>query len=107
MIDKNRLYSEIGRIIQAERAKKGLTQEELGSAIGLSRPSVTNLEKGRQGILIHTLFEIADKLGVAVGNLLPDVQIEPAGEREALNVLLKKSAVTKKEAAFIKKAFQS
>lgn len=106
MIDKTLIYRELGRIIQKERVKKEWTQEELGTAVGLSRTSITNLEKGRQGIPIHTLFEIADKLHVAPASLLPDIQ-KSASEEEALNVLLKKNAVSKKEEAFIKKALRS
>jgi transcriptional regulator with XRE-family HTH domain len=48
-----------------------VTQQQLADAIGLSRPSLTNIEKGAQKILIHTVYELATELGVDVSTLLP------------------------------------
>ncbi len=48
-----------------------LTQAELGGAVGLTRTSITNIERGRQRILVHTLFEIAAELGIEPRDLLP------------------------------------
>jgi len=40
-------------------------------ALGLSRTSITNIERGRQPIQLHTLYKIADVLGVEPTALLP------------------------------------
>jgi len=48
-----------------------MTQGRLGASIGLSRTSITNIEKGRQKLLIDTLWVIARVLGVPGHELLP------------------------------------
>src|SRR5438046_750770 len=58
----SRLYLEVGRRIRKQRMRRGLTQQELADAIKLTRPSVANIECGRQCFLVHTLFEIAQTL---------------------------------------------
>jgi len=40
-------------------------------ALRLSRTSVTNIERGRQPIQLHTLYKIADIFGVEPTALLP------------------------------------
>lgn len=40
-------------------------------AVGLSRTSITNIERGRQKVLLHTLSEIAVVLDVAIHDLIP------------------------------------
>ncbi len=54
------------------RERAGLTQDALAARVSLSRTSVTNIEKGRQKVLLHTFWGLADALGVAPAVLLPD-----------------------------------
>jgi transcriptional regulator with XRE-family HTH domain len=61
---------ELGRLIRNYRTGK-LTQAELGERIGLSRTAITNIECGRQRLLVDQLVEIADALGVPAAQLLP------------------------------------
>jgi transcriptional regulator with XRE-family HTH domain len=73
------IYKLIGERIRDERQKKRLTQDELASRIGLKRASITNVEKGRQQLLVHTLLQIADSLGTAPERFLGtsgEVQLE-------------------------------
>lgn len=65
------LYAETGRRIGKVRKARGMSQEQLAKMIGLSRTSVTNIEKGRQKLPLHTLYEIAATLGMGVEELLP------------------------------------
>ncbi|UVO28161.1 helix-turn-helix domain-containing protein [Bradyrhizobium arachidis] len=62
---------ELGRQIRAARKGK-LTQEGLGSLVGLSRTAITNIECGRQRLLVDQLVEIASALGVSASSLLPE-----------------------------------
>jgi transcriptional regulator with XRE-family HTH domain len=48
-----------------------MSQAALAKAVGLSRTSITNIEQGRQPVNIHTLYAMADILGIEVGDLLP------------------------------------
>jgi transcriptional regulator with XRE-family HTH domain len=65
------LYLSFGRLVRKHREHAKLTQEALGSRIGLSRTSITNIEKGRQHVALHQLFEIAGALEVPPMALLP------------------------------------
>lgn len=65
------LYQEVGSRIKHARGPR--KQQEIADAVGLSRTSITNIEQGRQKILLHTLFEIASALKVAPQELLPDL----------------------------------
>jgi transcriptional regulator with XRE-family HTH domain len=66
-------YKRFGRRVAKLRKKAGVSQEKLADAIALSRTSVTNIERGRQPVQLHTLYSIADALGVEPPDLLPAV----------------------------------
>jgi transcriptional regulator with XRE-family HTH domain len=52
--------------------------------VALSRTSVTNIEKGRQKMMLHTLWQFASALGVDPTVLLPDEQRDShAGQTRA------------------------
>ncbi len=60
-----------------------MTQGRLAAMVGLSRTSITNIERGRQKILLHTLSAIAEALGTPLAELLPLIQENrPAMERK-------------------------
>ncbi len=79
-------YAEVGRLIRRAREASGLTQEELASQVSLTRTSVTNIEKGRQKLLLHTIIDIAAALRVAPAELLPGAAAtgEAGGDLEEL-----------------------
>lgn len=64
-------YREIGSRIRIEREELGFSQKELADGVGLTRTSIVNIEAGRQHLPLHTLYAIADALGVSVYCLLP------------------------------------
>lgn len=68
-----RLYLAFGELIRMHRENRSqpMTQEKLGRLVGLSRTSITNIERGRQHATLHHLFAIAEALGVAPAALLP------------------------------------
>lgn len=57
------LYVEFGRRLKAARRRAGATQEDLAGRVGLTRTSITNMERGRQHLPLHTLVRLADALG--------------------------------------------
>lgn len=59
------VYVSFGEIVKARRIALGLTQEQLGEIVGLSRTSVTNIEIGRQRVLLSDLFDFARAFGVS------------------------------------------
>lgn len=57
------LYVSIGDHIRVTREQRGVTQQELGAVIGVTRSSVANIEGGRQRIQIHALVAACQALG--------------------------------------------
>jgi transcriptional regulator with XRE-family HTH domain len=67
------LYEELGARIKKYRLAKGFKQTQFANLIKISRPSLVNIEKGRQHPPLHNLYEIARMLDVKLVDLLPDL----------------------------------
>lgn len=52
------------------RKEKGLTQQALADAVGVTQVAVANWEHGRRSPSIANLRKVADALGVPVASLL-------------------------------------
>jgi transcriptional regulator with XRE-family HTH domain len=72
MDNTSSFYKQIGENIRVKRKERGLSQEGLAKAIGLKRPSMSNIEKGRQNILLHTFCDIIEALDIKTDALLPE-----------------------------------
>lgn len=70
---QKRIYIELGKRIREARENKRLSQADLASSSFLSRTSITNIEKGRQHLPLHTLYAIANALEIKMVELLPDL----------------------------------
>ncbi len=71
MMRQEDLYQAVGQGIRRIREERRLTQAELAELVSLSRTSITNIEQGRQKLLLHTLYDIAAALTVKPSDLLP------------------------------------
>ena len=82
--DEAHFYKAFGaKLAEVRRsARPKITQDALGAILGLSRTSITNIEKGRQPVQIYQLTKIAEVLRTNVIDLLPpaDTHIEPRTE---------------------------
>lgn len=56
------IYREVGQTIRRYRAGAHRTQSQLAAEIGISRASLANIEAGRQNVLVHHLYAIAEAL---------------------------------------------
>ncbi len=67
------LYHMIGNNVRGarERTLPRLSQESLAKKVGLTRASIVNIEAGRQRAPIHTLWHLAESLGVELASLIP------------------------------------
>lgn len=74
----DQLYRLFGSRVRALREGKNVTQEELAKRVDLSRTSITNIEKGRQRVLLHQMVEIANALEAAPTELIPVLSPKPA-----------------------------
>lgn len=72
MQDPSPLYETIGAAVREARHRADLSQDDLANSVSLTRTSITNLERGRQQVPLHTLYDIAEAVGCAVKELLPD-----------------------------------
>lgn len=84
--DRDAFYAELGDKIRRARKSSGLTQQALASLVSLTRVSVTNIEMGRQKVMLHTLFDMASALKVEPCDLLP---VKPVITPEDWDELLK------------------
>jgi transcriptional regulator with XRE-family HTH domain len=56
------IYKQVGKNIRRYREGAHQTQAQLAPQIGISRASLANIEAGRQQVLVHYLYAIADAL---------------------------------------------
>jgi transcriptional regulator with XRE-family HTH domain len=78
-----RLYQEFGLRVRSARKGAGLSQQKLAERVGLSRTSITNIERGRQQVALHMLYRLASAVGKNPSELLPDEAVPP--EEEAID----------------------
>ena len=73
----------IGERLKRLREIKGLSQNELAKRSGVHRPTISELEAGRQqDVTVETARRLARALGVSLGLLAgkeDDSEVEPAG----------------------------
>jgi transcriptional regulator with XRE-family HTH domain len=67
------IYPLIGEAIKSRRKHLSLTQDKLAAALQISRASLANIEAGRQKVLVHHLYDIADALQLDVKDLLVEM----------------------------------
>jgi len=48
----------LGQILKGVRKKKGLSQSEAGSLVGIDQPTLSKIERGESNVRIDTLFRL-------------------------------------------------
>src|SRR5207244_1890114 len=59
---REQFYRAVGAKLRRLRCERGWKQETLAHAVGLARTSLTNIEKGRQGLLLHVFAALLSAL---------------------------------------------
>ena len=73
----------VGEKIRIERINKGLTQEQLGKALGVQKSAIAKYEKGRVvNIKRSTLKKLSDILGIAPSELIFDFYVEEKQKKD-------------------------
>ncbi len=67
------LYQEIGRAIQRARRQRNpkMSQQKLADAVGISRASIANIERGHHRVQLHMLYDLAIALDLEPHDLMP------------------------------------
>ena len=99
MVNASHLYALIGKEIKKHRETKKWTQVKLANQVGLTRTSITNIEKGNQKILVHTLWDLAEQLGVHPTTLIPKEITNPPS---ALDIIEKAKGITENDKNLIR-----
>ena len=66
------LYTQFGRQLRTARRDAKLTQQDVAERVGLTRTSITNIERGIQHINLYQLYLLAAAVGLHPAQLLPD-----------------------------------
>lgn len=69
------VYAELGRRLQEERERRGVTQAAVAERVDLPRSAISNIEKGRQRTFVHVLLAYAELLQLDPGKLLRDLAL--------------------------------
>lgn len=69
-MNKADLNKKLGKKIEEFRNKKGWSQTDLANACGKDKQVIQRIESGAGNPTIYTLYEVAQALGVNVGELV-------------------------------------
>ena len=69
--ESEKLYELVGSNVARHRAQAKLTQSALAARCDRTRGSIANIELGTQRPTLHTLWTLAEALGVELRSLLP------------------------------------
>lgn len=67
-----RFYEALGARIKARREEIHLRQAEVAESVGLSRTSITNIERGRQRLFLDQFVEICRALETLPAEMIPE-----------------------------------
>jgi transcriptional regulator with XRE-family HTH domain len=70
---RDQVYPEFGRLVAERRKRARMTQAVFAKSLNLSRASIANIERGKQPVQLHLVFQIAAILGVEVQELIPSL----------------------------------
>lgn len=67
------VYRQFGAKVEAMRAVMAITQQDLAKKVKLTRASITNIEAGKQRILLADVEKFAEALGVSPRSLMKGI----------------------------------
>lgn len=94
--DSERLYELVGQKLERQRREAKFSQTQLAQRCGLARGSIANIESGNQRPTLHTLWSLAEALGIDMLSLIPSpdefLMREAGTENPTITGRLKKAA---------------
>lgn len=79
------LKKRVGALVSAHRRRRGLTQQKLADAIGMSPDMISRIETGGTGLRFQTIEKLAEALEIDPANLFI---VDPAPGRDMRRPLL-------------------
>jgi transcriptional regulator with XRE-family HTH domain len=79
----------VGLRIRAMRRAAGLSQEQLGAAIGVTFQQIQKYERGRNRVSASMIVRTAEALKVSPASLLPEREAATAHDPRSLSILAK------------------
>lgn len=70
---RDEIYENFGRLVAERRKRSKITQEAFAKALNLSRASIANIERGKQAVQLHLIFQIATILNAEVQEFIPSL----------------------------------
>ncbi len=67
------VYRQFGAKVEAMRAVMAITQQDLAKRVKLTRASITNIEAGKQRVLLADVERFAEALGVSPRSLMKGI----------------------------------
>ncbi len=106
-MDVDALYKQFGQRVKRYRRAAKLTQAQVAEHVGLTRTSITNIEYGRQHVMLHQLLLLASAVRVSPTQLLSDegTALEDLVPAHTLEALLKNNP--KEDLAVLTQALNS
>ncbi|PLZ01758.1 transcriptional regulator [Burkholderia sp. WAC0059] len=74
---RQQLVRTVGRALSVRRKARGLTQEQLSEAAGLTQASLSHIERGIVAPSLERLAQLAELLDCSLGELLSEVATGP------------------------------
>ena len=72
-IDRPSISLEVGDVVMAARARKGITQKELSDITGIDQSDISKIERGVSNPSVSTLSRIADALDSKLVIMMEDI----------------------------------
>lgn len=72
--DPQKTDEALGALIRLHRKTAGLSQEDLGNAVGTSAQQIQKYEVGHNRVSVHRLLSIAQALGIKAVTILEEVE---------------------------------
>ena len=71
-MNERSIYSALGEAVAIRRKAMSMTQAQVAAKVGISRASIANIEAGRQKVLLHQVYLLAEALKVqSIMSLVP------------------------------------
>lgn len=80
----------LSRRLRWLRIERGLTQSEVAHALGLHRPTISEIEAGRRSVASEELYELSRILSVSVSDLLSPTEADGEGSPVAVDETIRR-----------------